>query len=131
MPGQQWVRTDEVNLLQQLLDATRERKAGEEGMFKQEITMKTKREKGRKRRQRRQRRQGAGKAVIIKTEYVDGNSDTRRDSAYGSATEFVSGLHSRSPPLRVWAAPKAVSIINIVALCTYPGQTIKPSSVKR
>ncbi|CAN9278763.1 unnamed protein product [Alternaria alternata] len=101
MPDRQWVCTDDIHPLQQLLDAKRERKVTNEAVSKKQTTVKNKR---RKRRKRRQVRQGAAQPVFIKTESIDDSPDTRRDSAYGN------------------------DIIDIVALCTYPGQTIKPSS---
>ncbi|KAH8638326.1 hypothetical protein IG631_06096 [Alternaria alternata] len=84
-----------------------------------QTTVKNKR---RKRGKRRQVRQGAAQPVFIKTESIDDSPDTRRDSAYGNE------LTSSSPKHRRWTGPKIDSIIDIVALCTYPGQTIKPSS---
>ena len=123
MPDRQWVCTDDIHPLQQLLDAKRERKVTNEAVSKKQTTVKNKR---RKRGKRRQVRQGAAQPVFIKTESIDDSPDTRRDSAYGNVLVQLNA--SSSPKHRRWTGPKTDSIIDIVALCTYPGQTIKPSS---
>lgn len=120
MPDRQWVCTDDIHPLQQLLDAKRERKVTNEAVSKKQTTVKNKR---RKRGKRHQVRQGVAQPVFIKTESIDDSPDTRRDSAYGNELDA-----SSSPKHRRWTGPKTDSIIDIVALCTYPGQTIKPSS---
>ncbi|KAG9189619.1 hypothetical protein G6011_06487 [Alternaria panax] len=125
MPGREWVRTDNVHLLQQLLDEKRAWVARQEGIPKQHTV---KRNQRRKRGKRRQARQGAAKVIAIKTESIDGSPETGRDSAYGSATHPASGSCSRPPQPRTVAGRRADSIIDIVTLCTYPGQTIEPSS---
>lgn len=88
MPGQQWVP---VHPLQHMVDIKRENIARMGALPRQHIVTRNRRGKGRR---RRQALKSARRAVVIKTESVDGNPETRPDSAYGIATNFA----STSPP---------------------------------
>jgi hypothetical protein len=97
-------------------------------MSKQRITTRSKRAKAKK---LGKARSGGAKAGIIKSESVDGNPDWSRDAAYGSSNESLSGFQSKFPRPMPWTGRRTNSIIKLIALCTYPGQTIKPQSVDR
>jgi hypothetical protein len=118
----------EATFQQQQLEKASEQETSEGSMSKQRITMRSKRGKAKK---LGKARRGGAKAVIIKSESVDVIQHWSSDSAYGSSNESLSGFHSKFPPPMPWTGRRTSSIINLVALCTYPGQTIEPESVDR
>jgi hypothetical protein len=114
---------------QQLLTEDRERQVRKVTTCNQQLTMTSKRARARK--LRKARRAGTNAVVAIKSEPLDSDQDAPRKFVYGGSTGSSSYSHSRSPPRQQWAAPRADSIINLISLCTYPGQTIHPDSVNR
>jgi len=122
----------ETRLQQQLLEEDKQPRAREVRIPKQRTTMTSKRAARRQRKARKAREEAREEALVfIKSESVDGSQDAPRNFAFGASTGSSSYQHSSSPARQPWAAPKRNSIIDLIRLCTYPGQTIHPNSVNR
>ncbi|KAI4653510.1 hypothetical protein J4E93_001276 [Alternaria ventricosa] len=122
----------ETTLQEQLLEEDKQQQTREVRLPKQRTTMTSKRAARRQRKARKAREEAHEEALVfIKSESVDGSQDAPRNFAYGASTRSSSYQHSSSPARQPWAAPKRNSIIDLVRLCTYPGQTINPNSVNR
>lgn len=123
----------ETTLQQQLLEGDKQQQTRKVRIPKQQTTMTSKKSKARRQRKAWRAREEAREEalVFIKSESIDGFQDAPRNSGYGGQTRSSSFARSSSPVRQPWAAPKRDSIVDLVALCTYPGQTIHPNSVNR
>jgi len=122
----------ETRLQQQLLEEDKQQQTREVRIPKQRTTMTSKRAARRQRKARKAREEAREQALVfIKSESIDGSQDAPRNFAYGASTGSSSYQHSSSPARQPWAAPKRNSIIDLIRLCNYPGQTIHPNSVNR
>ncbi|KAI4637801.1 hypothetical protein J4E83_000619 [Alternaria metachromatica] len=122
----------ETRLQQQFLEEDKQQQTREVRIPKQRTTMTSKRAAKRQRKARKAREEALEEALVfIKSESIDGSQDAPRNFAYDTSTGSSSYQYSSSPARQPWAAPKRNSIIDLIRLCTYPGQTIHPNSVNR